>query len=215
MSAPVSTRTELQSVAGVKTITVRVASSPETKVALVDDQDHIRFRLFKWSLHQGRPARSAWLPDSGKRVKLFLDREVLGLGVGDPRVPRHLNGNPLDCRRINLEAVSRSLRALFNNKRATNHDDDEQDHLPPRKRSLSVTSSCPGVYPNRKRRKWVASIAYMGKRRYLGQYESEDEARRAREAALQAILHHRNVATNTHPWPHGVKQPFLVRRDDE
>lgn len=188
MTAPVNNGAELQANAGVKIITVRVPCSTETKLALVDEQDHNRFRRFKWSLHQGRAARSAWLPNSGKRVKLFLDREILDLRPGDPQVPRHLNGNPLDCRRVNLEAVSRSLRALFNKKRATNHDDSVEDHLPPDKRSPGLSSSCPGVYPNRQAKKLVASISYMGGRHYLGQFKSEDEARRAREAALKAIL---------------------------
>lgn len=188
MTAPVYSGAEFQANARVKTIPVRVPCSTQTNSALVDEQDHNRFRRFKWSLHQGRAARNVWLPDSGRRVKLFLDREILDLRAGDRRVPRHLNGNPLDCRRVNLEAVSRSLRALFNKKRATKCDDSAEDHLPPGKRSARLISTCPGVYANRQAKKLVASISYMGRRDYLGQFESEEEAQGAREDALKRIL---------------------------
>lgn len=87
--------------------------------AIVDDEDYARVRQIKWWVQQpsrqpspghnplryalGRPTYA-----DGTRHLQQLGRFILGLLPGDSRCPDHKNGDPLDNRRENLRAASRS-----------------------------------------------------------------------------------------------------------
>ena len=75
------------------------------KVALVDADDHARLKRWSWWIEKGHVCRKKFPNGSGA---MRLSHEVLNLA---PHVHvRHLNGDRLDCRRANLQALSGSIK---------------------------------------------------------------------------------------------------------
>jgi hypothetical protein len=73
-------------------------------LAPVDHDVAERFGRFRYYLDRwGYLYRRAWV--GGRRRKIFLHREILGLVPGDGLVGDHLNGDKLDNRRANLRAT--------------------------------------------------------------------------------------------------------------
>lgn len=91
---------------------MRKVKLTQGKYALVDDEDFERVNSFRWhaSLEsRGTKFYAVRFDYSGeKRVKVRMHRFVLGLppGLGDDRCVDHLNHNPLDNRKANLEVVT-------------------------------------------------------------------------------------------------------------
>jgi hypothetical protein len=67
------------------------------KVALVDADDHLRLSQFDWQI--GRYVFRRYMT-GGKQHTVTLQREVMRRP--DQRI-KFVNGNPLDCRKENLE----------------------------------------------------------------------------------------------------------------
>lgn len=93
----------------------------------------------------------------------LLHRAVLGLGPEDPRRVDHINGNPLDNRRVNLRIVTTAQNAQNQGSRGG-------------------SSRHRGVTWDRSRQKWMASAMLDGRRRTIGRFDSEDEAGAAASA---------------------------------
>jgi hypothetical protein len=91
---------------------------------------------------------------AGQRVAL-LHRVLLGLQPGDKLIGDHINGNPLDCRRGNLRAVTASESSSNVRGRASS------GH-----RGVSLT----------RHGKWVARGKYQDKKYHLGTYDTAEEA---------------------------------------
>lgn len=149
------------------------------KVAIIDDEDLERCLAYKWYANKMANRPQAWyavttvrLPD-GRETKLYLHRFLLGLpkGVkGD-----HVDGNPLNCRRVNL-------------RRATTR----QNGANRLKQHKIATSQFKGVSrqkPGKKYRnpKWRATITIHGRLIQIGLFTSEIEAAQAYDCA--AVLH--------------------------
>jgi len=96
----------------------------------------------------------------GKRRKLLLHREILGLSLGDPSVD-HVSGDKLDNRRTNLRVGGQALN-LQNRKPTAGH---------PWARGVSYRKD---------RRKWQAYVKLDGKTHHLGNF---DDPRAAAETA--------------------------------
>lgn len=92
---------------------------------------------------------------------LLLHRWLLGLGVGDPRLGDHINGDKLDNRRENLRIVT------------------------PAESNLNRSVKGRGVYRTRNGKRWQAKVAHGrgGRATYLGTFDTADEA----EAAVAAF----------------------------
>ena len=131
------------------------------KFATVDDADYDWLARNKWSYDPKGYAmrRSA-------NVTIYMHRVVLN--ASGPVVVDHVNGDGLDNRRENLRIVT----AAQNN--YNRH---------PEKRSK--TSRYKGVSLNRKSNRWQAHIKKGDERRYLGLYDSEQDAARAYNAAAR------------------------------
>lgn len=80
----------------------------------------------------------------------------------------HVNGDTLDCRRVNLRLATRSQNA------ANRH------------REIRSFSRFRGVSPNHRGGKWRATITHQGRRMLLGSFDTEEAAAAAyNEAAVR------------------------------
>jgi hypothetical protein len=108
---------------------------------------------------------------SGKKKSIPLRRAIMG--VRDRKVNvRHVNGDPLDCRRENL--VVRTVRQRARNTRKI----ERINGRPP-------TSRFKGVCWEWATKMWRAQIGVPGRKERLGRFESEIAAARAYDEAAQ------------------------------
>lgn len=128
--------------------------------ALVDDADHKIIGQWKWSAsrlpsgivyavrgtHLSRPRRS---------VMYLMHREIMGCKRGDGIIVDHINANGLDNRRSNLRCCTKGQNLQRGNK-------------PKGKARLR------GVTKHGK--KWVASITFNRRTRYLGLFKTKRNA---------------------------------------
>lgn len=131
-------------------------------VALIDAADWEQ-ATHRWSDGGSGYAKRS-VRRNGERWSLHLHREVMGLGSFDGREVDHINGDRLDCRRVNLRVVDRKANT---------------QNRPP---VAGSTSRYRGVWWNTQCRKWQVEVKVNGKRHYLGVYSGEDEAGAVAEA---------------------------------
>jgi hypothetical protein len=104
---------------------------------------------------------------TGPRHKaILMHRAIMGLADDDPGQIDHVNGDGLDNRRANLRIASPPQNGANTGKRKS-------------KNGQPYTSRYKGVSWDPTRRKWTAGIRSDGRRRFLGRYESEEDAARA------------------------------------
>ena len=81
--------------------------------ATVDDEDFHRLSAWRWKAKPNGSGTNVYAVRNamvgGKCVTIRMHREVLGLSRQDTRDVDHINHNPLDNRRVNLRAVTRSM----------------------------------------------------------------------------------------------------------
>jgi hypothetical protein len=139
------------------------------RVALVDDEDYELVMQYRWHVREQRsPSGIAWGPyatagmPGDHSTKVFMHKLLTGWPLTD-----HRDGNGLNNQRSNL--------------RPATHVQNSQNRRPWAGRS----SQHKGVSWHRRAGKWRADITVNGKIRYLGLFESEENAARAyTEAAL-------------------------------
>jgi endogenous inhibitor of DNA gyrase (YacG/DUF329 family) len=137
------------------------------KFALVDDDLFDELAQRPWVYWKGYAAHSR-SDGTPHQLHVFIVRPGPGIEVD------HKNGDPLDNRRENLRSAN----------------DFEQARNTKKKRlARGATSRFKGVYYARQKRgskRWIAMIRVDGIRRWLGGFESEDEAARAYDAAARS-----------------------------
>lgn len=142
------------------------------KVALVDEADFGWLNQFKWyavwkpctkSFYARRSIRDK---KTGVGQTICMAREVLGLKRGDKRQADHIKHATLDNRRCNLRICTQGQN-LFNSNKYKN----------------GATSCFKGVYWNKQRKAYRATIGLNGKRIYLGYYDNEHDAALAYDKA--------------------------------
>jgi len=129
-------------------------------VALVDDCDYSLVNRYKWrvkpDLYTCYVIRTVHL--NGKRTSVRLQRQILS--PPPHLVVNFINGNGLDCRRENMrlctQAENLRYRRLFRNS----------------------TSGYKGVYEQYPG-KWTAYISDDGRNRFVGTYDTPEEAANA------------------------------------
>lgn len=111
------------------------------KVAIVDDEDYEKLIKLKWHYDSNGYARhSSWIPGLNTSTSIMMHHFVLGISPGRKRVVDHINGDPLDNRRVNLRIVTQQQN-IFN-----------------KSPSRKGTSKFKGVYWYKARSKWCSKI---------------------------------------------------------
>lgn len=131
------------------------------QVALVDDADYTAVSQFKWCFHKGYACRNIRKP-GGKWATQYL-HQFLMPGVSEID---HRDGNRLNDQRENI--------------RPATHQQNLQGFQ--RKKS-GTTSRFRGVCWEKRRRKWMAYITVDWKHKFLGYFDFEEDAARARDVA--------------------------------
>lgn len=144
------------------------------QVALVDDADYEWLNPWKWRAQRQRAGNFyavRWSPQKkGKRFLVTMSRQILGLGYGDKRQADHQNHNTLNNCQSNLRICTRRENTM-NKKLRSN-----------------TTSQFRGVYWNKQRNKWRASITTKRETKNLGSFDVEKDAARAyNKAAKQSF----------------------------
>jgi len=138
--------------------------------AFLDDEDFVRADSFGlWRAVKGSNTYYARIK---KRYAIVLHHFILGIGKGDlgKQVIDHIDGNGLNCQKLNLRIASRSLNA-FNT-----------FTLRPNNRSGHTGVMC------NKAGKWEAYVYQNRKQIHLGYFSSIEEAIEARRKKSQEIL---------------------------
>ena len=129
------------------------------RVTLVDDDLYEYLNQWKWCYDTGYAARKTGKRVSGKLIhqtKFWMHREVIQAKKGE--YVDHINGDKLDNQRSNLRICSQSVN-MFNSKLHTNN-----------------KTGIVGVYWDKSRNKWKASIGVNRRRVELGRFNSIDDA---------------------------------------
>lgn len=76
---------------------------------LIDHDDEWLVHNYTWGFSSHGYLRRAVVENGRQRI-IYLHREIMGLGPGDPLVD-HINGNKLDNRKCNLRLATKSQNA--------------------------------------------------------------------------------------------------------
>lgn len=137
------------------------------KVAFVDDADYEAVMQFKWhACKRDRTfyaARGIRKPNGEKSIQLLHRFLMPGVAQID-----HRDGNGCNDQRENIRpATTRQNNRGF------------------RRKKIGTTSKFRGVSWDRRRLKWKAKIQVDGKEKFLGRFDSEEDAGRAYDKAAR------------------------------
>lgn len=127
---------------------------------LVDDEDFEKLSFYKWRTHTNGYVRTETF-DNGRKSRILMHRLVLGLTEGDGLIVDHINGVKTDNRRSNL--------------RICTHAENLRNRGAPR----SNKTGFKGVSFHSRNKRFYAEIKVNGKRKYLGYFDSAQEAHAA------------------------------------
>jgi len=139
----------------------------------VDDEMYPFFSSLKWNLLRGRGKpyvrHNLYFPKEKKLFDVFMHHMVIGRPL-NRMVIDHINGDTLDNRKINLRIVSH--RDNSSNTKLLRHG--------------KKTSKYTGV--SKQKNKWISVIQINGVLKYLGRFNSEEDAKASYENAKREVL---------------------------
>lgn len=125
---------------------------------MVDDSDFEWLSQYGWSLSTKGYVRRRENQSDGSSIQLLMHRFVLGIPYGDPRIVDHANGIKTDNRRSNLRICTKAQNG-YNQKEQRNN-----------------TSGFKGVTFHKVTGRFMAQIRSDGKKKYLGTFDTAQEA---------------------------------------
>lgn len=149
------------------------------KVTFVDDTDYeelSKYKWYAWKNQQGDfyAVRNFWQIGKNKGFRIYMHRQILGLGRGDKRQGDHKNHNTLDNRQDNLRVCTQRQNQM-----------NQKSHP-------NSSSKFKGVIWDRFNKKWKAQISINGITRSLGFWCMEEVAALAYD--MTAIREHGEFA---------------------
>jgi hypothetical protein len=146
----------------------------QEQVALVDATDYEFLVQWSWYAAFDPTTRSFYAVrhekrENGRQGTVKMHRAILGLERGDKRTVDHENHDTLDNRRRNLRIATFSQQAQNRRKRQTNK------------------SGFKGVSLESRRGKFIAQLEIAGRRKYLGSFDTPQEASVRYQQAVRAL----------------------------
>ncbi len=138
---------------------IRYISLTKGKHAIVDAADYPALAKHKWHAHNAKKSQTCYAYRRHQGRLLAMHQQIMKPPKG--MVVDHINGNGLDNRCCNLRVCT------------------QQQNLQNTRRRCPGKSQYRGVFPRGD--KWQASIHHAGKPIYLGLFDDEEEAARARD----------------------------------
>jgi len=123
----------------------------------LDPEDEWLMKTYHWGLSSCGYLRRAVIENGRQRI-IYLHREILGLGSGDPLVD-HINGNKLDNRKCNLRVANKSINRI--NTSAVRSDS---------------RTGVKGVTQDRRNGRFHVYLKRQGKKTNFGSYQTLKEA---------------------------------------
>lgn len=134
------------------------------QVALVDDEDFERLNTYKWHAHKmGNTYYAARTGPRPDRHFIYMHHQIIGRPGTGCEID-HQDGNGINNQRYNLRLVTHEQNTM-------------------NRRSTKGVSRFKGVSWHKDRNKWLSQIQTSRKRKYLGYFNSEEDAARAYDAA--------------------------------
>jgi len=144
--------------------------------AIVDDEDYEHLTQWSWCVSPGVQTHYALRRSRVVGRGIPVHEEIMGRRDG--YTIDHINGNGLDNRRCNLRWATASQQQWN------------------RRPSRNNSSGYKGVRFDRERNKWRAEIAAGGKRKFLGRFDTPEDAAKAYDAAARELhgeFAHQNI----------------------
>ncbi len=140
-------------------------------IALVDDEDYEKVNQYKWHVDEAVNSTGILYARSAiykpKKQMIRMHRIVLNLNKEDKVLVDHIDTNGLNNQKLNLRIVSRSQNGANQKKRL----------------GKKKTSIHKGVSWIKCRNKWMAQINVNQRLKFLGRFDSEEEAHEAYKSA--------------------------------
>lgn len=152
------------------------------KIAFISNDDYEFLMQYNWYAYRVRKTEKWYargcITIDGRRIRIMMHRAIMEHNGYDLTgvIVDHINGDGLDNRLENLRPVTKAQNAYNRRKRAGH------------------TSKYKGVYFDRQRGKWKASIKVDGKTISLGRFLTEEEAAlKYNEAAIMYFSEHAHL----------------------
>ncbi len=138
------------------------------KFAIVDSEDFKRLNQWKWYFNAGYALRGQRnFGCKGNCVKIYMHRLIAETPEG--MQTDHINGDRLDNRKCNLRAATISQNIMN------------------QKPQIGCSSKFKGVFWNNRINKWQCQIKSNKKYKYIGVFDSEDNAAKAYNNAAMEL----------------------------
>jgi hypothetical protein len=146
---------------------------------ILDEADYYRFNHYKWYVYgwNGKYYAQRHVKVGNRTKPSGLHREIMNAGKG--QIVDHENGTSLDNRGANLRFATHRQNTCNRKKRA------------------NTSSRFIGVCFHKRKQKWIATVEFEGKKYWIGTFDNEIEAAKARDEAAKRL--HKNFARLNFP----------------
>lgn len=155
----------------------RLIPLTQGQFAKVSPEDFEWLSQWKWHARWNKCTRSFYALRAGRisewphfRNSVQMQRQILGLGYGNPLRADHINSDTLDNRRLNLRPATKAQNTQNCRVRCDNK------------------TGLKGAYWSKQKKKWHSAIHANGKLNHLGHYMTAEEAHEAYKAAAKKFF---------------------------